>query len=109
MKKINPRILNFFDALSDETRLNIIISISKKPLTVNDIHKFIPEITLSGISHQLKLLSNLGIVEYEKEGRKRFYRLSHDYCWCILKDAFNTMNKKTKCSKCVDIEKTGGL
>ena len=88
MVKIDKRITNFFSVLADETRLNIIMSISEGSRTVNEIHKFVgDQITLSAISHQLKLLESSEIVKYEKKGREKHYSLSGDFCWCMLKDA----------------------
>jgi ArsR family transcriptional regulator len=92
MSAINQQIANFFSALADETRLLILISISKGSKTVGDIHKFVlkegeNKITLSAVSHQLKLLNGSDIIEYKKSGREKYYSLSGDFCWCMLKDA----------------------
>ena len=94
MKTLNEKIVNFFSALADETRLLILISISKNSKRVGEIHKFVKkeskrEITLSAISHQLKLLKNSDIIKSEKKGREKHYSLSGDFCWCMLKDAVN--------------------
>lgn len=108
MKKINPKIIKFFDVLADETRLRILVSMANNPITVNEIHKAVDNLTLSAISHQLRMMSNLDIVRFERKGRKKFYRLSDTYCWCPLRDAFSQYNKKTKCSHCAKIWKDGG-
>lgn len=93
------KILKFFSSLSDKTRLKIVISLSKGNKTVTEVFNDISEnVTLSAISHQLKLLSDLNIVKFEKSGRERYYSLSNDFCWCILNDAFNHYNGKCKCS-----------
>jgi len=95
VKDINKKLVKFFSAMADETRIKIIISISKSPKTVNDIHKNSDKtLTLSAISHQLKLLENSDIVKYEKKGRERYYSLSGDFCWCMLKDAIKHFNKR---------------
>jgi ArsR family transcriptional regulator, lead/cadmium/zinc/bismuth-responsive transcriptional repressor len=95
MEKVDSRITNFFSALADETRLNILISLSKGSRTVNEIHKFVgKDITLSAISHQLKLLSSSDIVKHERKGREKHYSLSGDFCWCMLKDAMKHFSKK---------------
>ena len=94
------KVLQFFSSLSDKTRLKIVISLSKNDKTVTEIYNGINEnITLSAISHQLKLLSNLGIVKFEKFGRERYYKLSKNFCWCILHDAFDHFSGKCKCSR----------
>lgn len=90
MEQINRKVVDFFSALSDETRLKILGSLMEKDKTVGDIHKSVGDkkITLSAISHQLKRLSLLGIVVYEKRGREKYFHLSNKFCWCMLKDAF---------------------
>ena len=105
---INQRIIKFFDALADETRLKILVTVSKGPMTVKDIHSSVGELTLSAISHQLKMMAGLDIVKFEKKGRKKYYRLSDAYCWCPLRDAFSQMNKKTKCPHCAELFEKGG-
>lgn len=109
MKQINPRVVRFFEALSDETRLKILVAVSERRLTVTEIMEHVGGLTISGISHQLRLLSGLGIVLSERKGKNMYYRLSHDYCWCILRDAFSKIRRKSHCRKCCDIEKSGGL
>ncbi len=84
----NKKIAEFFAALSDETRLMILRSLMDKDKTVNDIHKDIKDLTLSAISHQLKYLTNLDIIEYEKKGREKIFHLSDKFCWCMVRDAF---------------------
>ncbi len=104
--KINAKqkVINFFASLADETRLKIILSIAEKPRTVNDIYNFVgkDKMTLSAISHQLKTLSDTGVIFSIKKGKEKFYELSGDFCWCILRDAFKQFDNdlKIKCKKC---------
>lgn len=98
------KVLDFFSSLADKTRLEILMSIAKEPKNVNEIYEFIGKgkMTLSAISHQLKQLKNLNIVYCKKQGQKRLYELSDNFCWCILKDAFKQFNNniEIKCKKC---------
>jgi DNA-binding transcriptional ArsR family regulator len=109
MKPINSQVLSFFGALADETRLQILVSISQAPLTVNEISGEMPHLSLSAVSHQLKTLHTLGIIDCTRSGRHRLYRLSQRYCWCILRDALRQAPIRSRCTKCKDIEQTGGL
>ena len=97
-------VLNFFSSLADETRLHILLGIAEKPKTVNEIYNFVgkDKMTLSAISHQLKQLSDVGIVDFKKNGREKSFSLSNDYCWCILRDAFKQFDSSVKitCTKC---------
>lgn len=97
--KVNKKILKFFTALSDETRLKILLTLIESSKTVTEVHKAVGnKITLSAISHQLKYLENLKIIISKKKGREKSFNLSSNFCWCMLKDAVkhfdNTKLKK---------------
>ena len=98
------QVMQFFSSLSDGTRLKIILSLAEKPRTVNDIHNALGKknLTLSAISHQLKQLSDLHILSFEKRGKEKLFSLSDKVCWCILRDTFDQFNKKLNitCRKC---------
>lgn len=102
------KVMQFFSSLADETRLHILLSIAENPKTVNEIYDFVgrDKMTLSAISHQLKQLSDLGIVSYNKKGKEKYFELSDKFCWCILRDAFSQFNTniKIKCKKCLKEE-----
>jgi ArsR family transcriptional regulator, lead/cadmium/zinc/bismuth-responsive transcriptional repressor len=103
-EEIKQKLLNFFSSLSDETRLMILLAIAKSPKSVSEIHKSIgnSKITISAISHQLKLLRSMNIVIAKKKGKERFYELSYEYCWCILRDALRKFGYKIhiRCERC---------
>ena len=63
---------NFFYAFSDDTRLRIIILLSIKPLCVGEISNIL-EINQTTISHQLKILKSLNIVECDRIGKNIIY------------------------------------
>lgn len=102
----SKKVMQFFSSLSDKTRLNIILSLAEKARTVNDIHKQLGKdnLTLSAVSHQLKLLNDLNIISYKKKGKEKLFSLSDKICWCLLRDAFGQFDKKIKiqCKRCED-------
>lgn len=102
MEHINKKILRFFESLSDETRLMIALSLINGPKNVNEIHCEVgrERLTLSAISHQLRLLRSSGIVDSKKKGREKFFTLSEHFCWCILRDAQSHFKQKTGCAEC---------
>ena len=94
------KALQFFSSISDKTRLSILLCLTEGNKTVTEIYNLVGKnMTLSAISHQLKLLNNLGIIQNEKRGRQKYYKLSDDFCWCILNESFNHFKGKCKCSK----------
>lgn len=98
------KIMQFFSSLADETRLHILLSIAEGPKTVNEIYDFVgrDKMTLSAISHQLRQLTDMDIITFEKKGKEKYFELSDKFCWCILRDAFKQFNQdiKIKCKKC---------
>ncbi len=103
-EEAKKNVLNFFSSLADETRLKILMSLATEKKNVGEIYEFVGKdtMTLSAISHQLKQLSDLRIVNSQKIGKERFFELSDNFCWCILRDAFSQFGKniKIKCKKC---------
>lgn len=71
---------------------------------MNEIYTLVgrDKMTLLAISHQLKQLADLEIVEYKKQGKEKWFKLSNRYCWCILRDAFEQFGNKIniRCEKC---------
>lgn len=67
-----------FKALGDPTRLSIIHVLSKKPLCVCDIANLL-DMTQSAISHHLRMLRNLKLVKYRKEGKMVIYSLDDEH------------------------------
>lgn len=80
---------NFFYAFSDDTRLKIIILLTIKPLCVGDI-AIILETNQTTISHQLKILRSLNIVECSREGKNILYFISNT-------DIENVLNAGVEC------------
>ncbi len=70
---------DFFKAVSDPTRVKIMLILSKKEMCVSDICKYF-EMTQPSISHHLNILKKAGIVRGRKEGKEVYYSL--DAC-CI--------------------------
>ncbi len=101
-KESMQRVMQFFNSLADETRLKILIQLTKGAANVNDIHHALgsESMTLSAVSHQLKMLSDLGMVISERRGKEKYFSLSDNFCWCILKDAFNHYHEGTHCEAC---------
>jgi ArsR family transcriptional regulator len=67
--------LNLFKALSDETRLRIMVLLSKKELCVCQL-EWALGLTQAKVSRHLTVLKNAGLVEDRREGLWIFYSLS---------------------------------
>ncbi|RSD27349.1 ArsR/SmtB family transcription factor [Mesobacillus subterraneus] len=68
-----------FKALSDETRIKIAYSLyAENELCVCDVAAIVNCSTATA-SHHLRLLKNLGLAKYRKEGKLVFYSLIDDH------------------------------
>jgi DNA-binding transcriptional ArsR family regulator len=73
-----------FDALSDPTRLRILMRLRTHPeACVTDLAAW-TDTSESAVSHALRLLRGHGIVESERRGRWMFYRLADDHARVVL-------------------------
>lgn len=65
----------FLKVMADSTRVKILFSIKDKPKSVNEIVELVGA-TQSAVSHQLKIMRNVNIVETSRNGNKIFYSLA---------------------------------
>jgi len=67
-----------FKVLGDPTRIKIIYSLSLEELCVCDIANLLGT-SKSAVSHQLRVLRNMRLVKYRKDGKKVFYSLDDSH------------------------------
>lgn len=71
-------LAEIFKALGDPTRIRILHALSLEELCVCDLAEVL-EMSQSAISHQLRVLRNMRVVKYRKEGKMVFYSLDDDH------------------------------
>ncbi|MBN2169535.1 MAG: helix-turn-helix transcriptional regulator [Actinobacteria bacterium] len=79
---------DLFGVLSDPTRVKIIYVLSREELCVGDIAGLV-DVSESAVSHQLRVLRNLGIVNYRREGKMSFYSLQDEHIEKILEQSMD--------------------
>jgi len=77
------KLATFFKVLGDPTRTKIISALLKEELCVCDLAALIGT-SQSAISHQLRVLRNMSIVKYRKDGRIAYYSLDDEHISSIL-------------------------
>jgi ArsR family transcriptional regulator, lead/cadmium/zinc/bismuth-responsive transcriptional repressor len=81
-------VSQIFKALSDDTRIKIAYSLSEEDeLCVCDVANIVG-CTTATASHHLRLLRNLGLAKYRKEGKLVFYSLDDDHVRQLIQIAF---------------------
>jgi len=74
---------DIFKALGDPSRLKIVTALSACELCVCDLAAVCGS-SESAVSHQLRILRNLKIVRYRREGKIVFYRLDDDHVRSLI-------------------------
>ena len=67
----------FFNNFANKTKLEIVLALREKPLSVTEISKKINE-EQSKISHNLKKLTICNILTVKQKGKKRIYSLNKE-------------------------------
>lgn len=79
-------LTDLFAALGDPTRLRIIAALASRELCVCDLAAAIGQ-TESAVSHQLRILRDLGLVRSRREGRLVYYALDDDHVSVLYRHA----------------------
>ncbi len=76
-------LAELYKIFGDSTRIRILYALFEKEMCVNDIAENL-NMTMSAISHQLRILKQARLVKYRKEGKAVFYALSDDHVKSII-------------------------
>lgn len=76
-------LAELFKIFGDSTRIRILYTLFENEMCVNDIAEDLG-MTMSAISHQLRILKQARLVKYRKEGKAVFYALSDDHVKSII-------------------------
>lgn len=77
-----------FKALADDTRVRIALALSHEELCVCDVANLMG-ISVATASHHLRLLRNMGLAKYRKEGKLVFYSLDDAHVVTIIRTAMD--------------------
>ncbi|RGY96471.1 metalloregulator ArsR/SmtB family transcription factor [Clostridium sp. AM58-1XD] len=76
-------LADFFRIFADSTRIRILYLLSQSEMCVCDIASLL-NMGQSAISHQLRVLKQMRLVKYRREGKTVFYSLSDGHIQTIL-------------------------
>lgn len=76
-------LAEFYKVFADSTRIKILYVLLKSEMCVCDISELL-NVTQSAVSHQLRMLKQMKLVKYRREGKSVFYSLSDHHIELIL-------------------------
>ena len=85
-------VTDILKVLSDPTRAKIVFALSRAELCVCDIAALLG-LSISAVSHQLRLLRGLRLVKYRKEGRLTYYTLDDEPTEQLLLDVLEHVRR----------------
>ena len=72
------KLARLFSAMGDPNRIKILYALSQREFCVCDLQRLL-DMSQSAVSHQLRLLRNLRLVKFRRQGRMVFYSLDDDH------------------------------
>ena len=82
-KDVMLHIAELFKAFGDPTRVHILSLLLKQELCVGDIAEGVA-LAQSAVSHQLRLLKQMDLIKFRREGKNILYSLADDHVRTIL-------------------------
>ena len=95
MSEINFYISEFLKALSDQTRLDILYLLQKKPRTSADLQELLDK-SQSTISQHLKILISNNLIHFEKKDKENLYSITDQDTINFLADVISFVIQKNK-------------
>ncbi len=82
-KEILENIAELFKGFADATRVHILSLLVERELCVTDIAEAV-DLSQSAISHQLRILKQMHLIKFRREGKNILYSLADDHVKTIL-------------------------
>lgn len=82
-RKTLEQIAELFKGFADPTRVHILSLLLGRELCVTEISEAV-ELSQSAISHQLRILKQMQLIKYRREGKNILYSLADDHVETIL-------------------------
>ena len=86
------RMAEFFGVLADPSRLRLISALATQELCVCDLAAGV-KMSESAVSHQLRILRAMRLVEYRKEGRNVYYGLADSHVMNLYREVAEHLNE----------------
>ena len=94
ISEVTSDAAGLFKALADPTRLRIVQALLLEELCVCDLSAIV-DVSISAISHQLRLLRTMKIVKNHKAGKMVYYSLHDEHIVQLVQIAQDHVNEKS--------------
>lgn len=85
-------LAELFKVFGDSTRTRILSCLSTVEMCVNDLASIL-NMTISAVSHQLRVLRNAKLVKAQKQGKEVYYSLDDDHVIKIMECGLSHINE----------------
>lgn len=92
-QEVIDKLSRTFNILGDPTRARIIFALSKAELCVAELSSII-NVSHSAISHQMRPLRDLDLVECRKDGKKAYYSLRDEHIENLFEEGLRHVLEK---------------
>ncbi|NLG51620.1 MAG: helix-turn-helix transcriptional regulator [Chloroflexi bacterium] len=90
-EEVAVELAAIFSALADPTRVRLISALAEGELCVGELASLVG-MSISAVSHQLRLLRQLRVVRYRREGRHIFYALDDEHISTLYRVALEHLD-----------------
>jgi len=91
--EVSARMAELFKAMGDRNRLRILLCLVRGEMCVCDLSAAL-ELSESLVSHQLRVLRNLHLVRFRKEGKMAFYSLDDRHVELLLRQGLDHVGEE---------------
>ncbi|MBE5922329.1 MAG: helix-turn-helix transcriptional regulator [Lachnospiraceae bacterium] len=85
-------LAEFYKVFADSTRIKILYVLLQQEMCVCDLSEIL-HVSQSAISHQLRMLKQMRLVKFRREGKTVFYSLSDNHIESILNQGLQHINE----------------
>ena len=94
------RLTEVFKMLADRNRLKVVVALGQYgKMHVTDLCKLLKQ-SQPAVSHHLTLMRNVGLVDYDRNGKHNFYYLASDH----LRDLFEQLFSDVGAERALEFE-----
>ncbi len=85
-------LVKVFKSLADKNRIRIVKALMVRPLCVCELQKILGA-SQPSVSHHLKILTEAGLIDYERDGQWVVYRIIDDVEDCPVKEIISCIGR----------------